>query len=79
VPAGAPVINGLHRQRDALVNFLRALIGLPPDATTDLEQRLYAEPEIGLKAEPECEREPSVVHVVDASADVGGVGSGRRA
>ena len=56
VPAGAPVVNALHRQRDALVNFMRALIGLPPDSSIDLEQRLASEGEL----ERERERVPVV-------------------
>ena len=60
VPAGAPVINALHRQRDALVNFMRALIGLPPDSSIDLEQRLTSEGELERERESERERVPVV-------------------
>lgn len=31
VPQGTPVINALAKQRACLENFLRALVGLPPD------------------------------------------------
>ncbi len=31
VPDGTPVINALSKQRACLENFMRALVGLPPD------------------------------------------------
>lgn len=40
VKEGTPVYNGFHRQRDAIVNFVRALRGLPPDDALDLGRRL---------------------------------------
>ena len=40
VPPGATVVNALHRQREALVNFVRAAAGLAPDSHIDLEARL---------------------------------------
>jgi myo-inositol-1-phosphate synthase len=40
VPPGTPVINVLFRQRMALVNLLRAMVGLPPENDIRLETRL---------------------------------------
>ena len=40
VPGGAPVVNALFKQREALVNVLRACIGLPPENHMLLEHRL---------------------------------------
>jgi len=42
VPAGAPVINALFKQREALVNVFRACVGLPPENHMLLEHRLPA-------------------------------------
>lgn len=39
VPNGAPVINALFRQRQAIENILRACIGLPPQNEMSLESR----------------------------------------
>jgi len=40
VPEGTPVINALSRQRHAIENILRAMIGLPPDNNMLLECRI---------------------------------------
>lgn len=40
VPAGQPVVNSLFKQRNALENFLRALIGLPPQNELNLNRLL---------------------------------------
>ena len=40
VPQGAPVVNALFKQREALVNVLRACIGLSPENHMLLEHRL---------------------------------------
>jgi myo-inositol-1-phosphate synthase len=40
VPPGAPVINALFKQREAIVNVLRACVGLPPENHMLLEHRL---------------------------------------
>ncbi|KAG5509474.1 hypothetical protein JKF63_06784 [Porcisia hertigi] len=40
VPAGAPVINALNRQKAAIENVLRALIGLPAESNMLLECRV---------------------------------------
>lgn len=40
VPSGAPVVNALFAQRQAIVNVLRACLGLPPDNHMTLEHRL---------------------------------------
>ena len=82
VPAGAPVINGLHRQRDALVNFLRALIGLPPDSSVDLEARLVSEHDPKGERERERERERELADelqlpVVQVATAGGAAGAGR--
>jgi len=39
VPAGAPVINALNRQKQAVENILRALVGLPSENNMLLETR----------------------------------------
>jgi len=41
VPRGTPVVNSLFRQREAITNFLRACVGLPPDSHMALEHRLH--------------------------------------
>ncbi|KEG08427.1 myo-inositol-1-phosphate synthase [Trypanosoma grayi] len=40
VPAGTPVVNALNRQKQAIDNVLRALVGLPPDHNMLLECRV---------------------------------------
>jgi myo-inositol-1-phosphate synthase len=40
VPAGTPVINSLFKQRDAIVNILRAAVGLPAEHYMHLEHRV---------------------------------------
>lgn len=40
VPAGTPVVNALNRQRQAIENALRAMVGLPPDSNMLLECRI---------------------------------------
>lgn len=40
VPAGAPVINALSKQRAAIENILRACLALPPENNMLLEHRL---------------------------------------
>lgn len=42
VPSGTPVINALFRQREALVNVLRACVGLPPENWMSLEHRMQS-------------------------------------
>ncbi|RNC50230.1 myo-inositol-1-phosphate synthase, partial [Trypanosoma cruzi] len=37
VPEGTPVVNALNRQKQAIDNLLRALVGLPPDNNMLLE------------------------------------------
>jgi myo-inositol-1-phosphate synthase len=39
VPPGQPVVNALFNQRQAIVNFMRATVGLPPENFMLLEQR----------------------------------------
>jgi myo-inositol-1-phosphate synthase len=39
VPDGAPVVNALFAQRCAIVNFMRACLGLAPDNHMTLEHR----------------------------------------
>jgi myo-inositol-1-phosphate synthase len=39
VPAGAPVVNALPKQRAMLENFLRACVGLPPESNMMLEHK----------------------------------------
>lgn len=40
VPTGAPVINALFKQREAITNVLRAAVGLPPENHMLLEHRM---------------------------------------
>jgi len=40
VPAGTPVVNALFKQREAIVNVIRACVGLPPDHHMMLRNRL---------------------------------------
>lgn len=40
VPQGTPVVNALNRQKQAIENVLRAMIGLPPDNSMMLECRV---------------------------------------
>jgi myo-inositol-1-phosphate synthase len=40
VPNGAPVINALFTQRQAIINVMRACLGLAPDNHMTLEHRL---------------------------------------
>ncbi|ORC92915.1 myo-inositol-1-phosphate synthase [Trypanosoma theileri] len=40
VPEGTPVVNALNRQKQAIENVLRALVGLPPDNNMLLECRV---------------------------------------
>jgi myo-inositol-1-phosphate synthase len=40
VPEGTPVVNALFKQRDALINVMRAAAGLPADTHMLLEHRL---------------------------------------
>jgi len=40
VPEGAPVINALFKQREALINVFRACVGLPPENHMMLEHRV---------------------------------------
>eukprot|EP00924_Labyrinthula_sp_SR-Ha-C_P006424 augustus_masked-scaffold_57-processed-gene-1.67-mRNA-1 protein AED:0.00 eAED:0.00 QI:0/-1/0/1/-1/1/1/0/528 len=39
-PPGTPVVNALFPQRQAIVNFMRACVGLPPDNNILLEHRM---------------------------------------
>ena len=39
VPPGTPVVNALFPQREAIMNFLRAMVGLPPDNHMLFENR----------------------------------------
>lgn len=39
VPNGAPVVNSLFTQRQAIINVMRACLGLPPDNLMSLEHR----------------------------------------
>ena len=39
VPPGQPVVNALFNQRQAILNFMRATVGLPPENFMLLEQR----------------------------------------
>jgi len=43
VPSGAPVVNALFPQRQAVCNVLRACLGLPAESHMSLEHRLPAE------------------------------------
>jgi myo-inositol-1-phosphate synthase len=40
VPEGTPIVNALHRQREAMVALIRAGAGLPNDSPLDLGRRL---------------------------------------
>jgi len=40
VPAGTPVINALNRQKQAIENLFRAMVGLPPENNMMLECRM---------------------------------------
>lgn len=40
VPNGAPVVNALFPQRQAITNFLRACVGLPPENHMNVEHRI---------------------------------------
>ncbi|KJY01999.1 myo-inositol-1-phosphate synthase like protein [Zymoseptoria brevis] len=40
-PPGAPVINALAKQRSALINIMRACVGLEPENDMTLEHKLY--------------------------------------
>ncbi|XP_067416943.1 inositol-3-phosphate synthase 1 [Emydura macquarii macquarii] len=40
VPAGAPVVNALFRQRSCIENILRACVGLPPQNHMQLEHKM---------------------------------------
>lgn len=40
VPPGTPVVNALFKQREAILNVMRACVGLPPDHHMMLENRL---------------------------------------
>jgi len=40
VPRGTPVVNALFQQREAILNLLRACIGLPPENHMMLEHKL---------------------------------------
>ena len=40
VPSGAPVINALFKQREAIVNVFRACVGLKPENHMLMEHRL---------------------------------------
>ena len=42
VPSGAPVINALFKQREAIVNVFRACVGLKPENHMLMEHRLEA-------------------------------------
>jgi myo-inositol-1-phosphate synthase len=42
VPAGTPVVNALNRQKQAIENILRALVGLPAENNMLLEYRIPA-------------------------------------
>ena len=50
VPYGAPVVNALFTQREAVVNVMRACLGLAPDNHMTLEHRLESSVEELLKA-----------------------------
>ena len=40
-PPGTPVVNALGKQRSALVNILRACVGLEPENDMTLEHKLF--------------------------------------
>ena len=50
VPPGKQVVNALFTQREAIVNFMKAVIGLPPTDHMRLEQRGHAVAPGGVKA-----------------------------
>lgn len=50
VPAGTPVINSLFKQRDAIVNILRAAVGLPAEHYMHLEHRVPFDMKAGAAA-----------------------------
>mmetsp|Transcript_505 Transcript_505/g.1242 ORF Transcript_505/g.1242 Transcript_505/m.1242 type:complete len:522 (+) Transcript_505:290-1855(+) len=39
-PPGTPVVNSLFTQREAVVNFMRAFVGLPPESHMSLDHRM---------------------------------------
>ena len=43
MPSGAPVVNALFPQRQALTNVLRACLGLPAESHMSLEHRMPAD------------------------------------
>jgi len=47
VPAGAPIVNALFPQRNALCNVMRACLGLPAESYMSLEHRMPASSSIG--------------------------------
>uniref|UniRef100_A0A0G4G316 inositol-3-phosphate synthase n=1 Tax=Chromera velia CCMP2878 TaxID=1169474 RepID=A0A0G4G316_9ALVE len=53
VPPGRPVVNALFRQRECILNFLRAAAGLPPDSFLLFEDRLR-EPLTSVQLPPTC-------------------------
>jgi len=52
VPSGTPVVNALFQQREAIVNLLRACIGLPPDNHMMLEYKLRTPPTTAVQDRP---------------------------
>jgi len=40
-PPGTPVVNSLAKQRSALVNIMRACVGLEPENDMTLEHKLF--------------------------------------
>jgi myo-inositol-1-phosphate synthase len=40
-PPGTPVVNALTKQRNALVNIMRACVGLEPESEMGLEHKLF--------------------------------------
>jgi myo-inositol-1-phosphate synthase len=40
-PSGTPVVNALGKQRSALVNVMRACVGLEPENDMTLEHKLF--------------------------------------
>jgi myo-inositol-1-phosphate synthase len=52
VKPGAPVVNALSRQRAAIENVLRALVGLQPDHSMMLEHRTWSAPAAKSAQEP---------------------------
>lgn len=49
-PTGTPVVNALFPQRFAIINVLRACLGLPPEHFMDLEYRVPSLMEQTIKA-----------------------------